>query len=53
MLPVLVLVEFGWLGAGLTWLAHYYHICPVDQAKNDVMLGELFVSMLLQESLII
>ncbi|XP_014475317.1 PREDICTED: sn1-specific diacylglycerol lipase alpha isoform X4 [Dinoponera quadriceps] len=34
----LVLVECGWLGAGLTWLTYYYHICPVDQAK-DVMLG--------------
>ncbi|XP_011152987.2 sn1-specific diacylglycerol lipase alpha isoform X3 [Harpegnathos saltator] len=34
----LLLVECGWLGAGLTWLTYYYHICPVDQAK-DVMLG--------------
>ncbi|KAL6261288.1 hypothetical protein P5V15_008810 [Pogonomyrmex californicus] len=34
----LVLVETGWLCAGVSWLAHYYQTCPVDQAK-DVMLG--------------
>ncbi|XP_024890963.1 sn1-specific diacylglycerol lipase alpha isoform X2 [Temnothorax curvispinosus] len=34
----LVLVETGWLCAGVTWLVHYYQTCPVDQAK-DVMLG--------------
>ncbi|XP_011260986.1 sn1-specific diacylglycerol lipase alpha isoform X6 [Camponotus floridanus] len=34
----LVLVETGWLCAGVTWLARYYQTCRVDQAK-DVMLG--------------
>nr|XP_012217034.1 PREDICTED: sn1-specific diacylglycerol lipase alpha isoform X5 [Linepithema humile] len=34
----MVLVEIGWLCAGVTWLARYYQTCPVDQAK-DVMLG--------------
>ncbi|XP_011164880.1 diacylglycerol lipase-alpha isoform X4 [Solenopsis invicta] len=34
----LVLVEIGWLCAGVTWLVRYYQTCPVDQAK-DVMLG--------------
>ncbi|XP_020295479.1 sn1-specific diacylglycerol lipase alpha isoform X3 [Pseudomyrmex gracilis] len=34
----LVLVEIGWLCAGVTWLMHYYQTCLVDQAK-DVMLG--------------
>lgn len=39
MILVLVLVETGWLCAGVTWLVHYYQTCLVDQAK-DVMLGE-------------
>ncbi|KAG7212746.1 hypothetical protein KM043_013011 [Ampulex compressa] len=34
----LLLVETGWLCAGITWLTRYYQTCPVDQAK-DVMLG--------------
>ncbi|XP_029179132.1 sn1-specific diacylglycerol lipase alpha isoform X6 [Nylanderia fulva] len=34
----LVLVETGWLCAGVTWLARYYQTCRVDQAK-EVMLG--------------
>jgi len=38
---VLILVETGWLCAGVTWLARYYQTCPMDQAK-DVMLGKFF-----------
>ncbi|XP_046832371.1 diacylglycerol lipase-alpha isoform X4 [Vespa crabro] len=34
----LLLVEAGWLCAGITWLTRFYQTCPVDQAK-DVMLG--------------
>nr|XP_031827604.1 sn1-specific diacylglycerol lipase alpha isoform X1 [Nomia melanderi]XP_031827605.1 sn1-specific diacylglycerol lipase alpha isoform X1 [Nomia melanderi]XP_031827606.1 sn1-specific diacylglycerol lipase alpha isoform X1 [Nomia melanderi]XP_031827607.1 sn1-specific diacylglycerol lipase alpha isoform X1 [Nomia melanderi]XP_031827610.1 sn1-specific diacylglycerol lipase alpha isoform X1 [Nomia melanderi]XP_031827611.1 sn1-specific diacylglycerol lipase alpha isoform X1 [Nomia melanderi] len=34
----LLLVEAGWLCAGVTWLTHYYQSCPVDQVR-DVMLG--------------
>ncbi|KAK2588417.1 hypothetical protein KPH14_004418 [Odynerus spinipes] len=34
----LLLVEAGWLCAGVTWLTRFYQTCPVDQAK-DVMLG--------------
>ncbi|XP_076640585.1 inactivation no afterpotential E isoform X2 [Colletes latitarsis] len=34
----LLLVETGWLCAGVTWLAHYYQTCPIDQVR-DVMLG--------------
>ncbi|XP_070515541.1 diacylglycerol lipase-alpha isoform X1 [Cardiocondyla obscurior] len=34
----LVLVEIGWLCAGVTWLVRYYQTCPGDRAK-DVMLG--------------
>ncbi|XP_076163450.1 inactivation no afterpotential E isoform X3 [Ptiloglossa arizonensis] len=34
----LLLVETGWLCAGVTWLIHYYQTCPVDQLR-DVMLG--------------
>lgn len=38
-IPVLLLVEVGWLCAGVTWLTHYYQSCPADQAK-DVMLSK-------------
>ncbi|XP_014605975.1 PREDICTED: sn1-specific diacylglycerol lipase alpha isoform X2 [Polistes canadensis] len=34
----LLLVEAGWLCAGVTWLTRFYQSCPVDQIK-DVMLG--------------
>ncbi|XP_076278815.1 inactivation no afterpotential E isoform X1 [Lasioglossum baleicum] len=34
----LLLVETGWLCAGVTWLTHYYQTCPVDQVR-EVMLG--------------
>ncbi|XP_026669234.1 sn1-specific diacylglycerol lipase alpha isoform X5 [Ceratina calcarata] len=34
----LLLVETGWLCAGVIWLTHYYQTCPVDRLK-DVMLG--------------
>ncbi|XP_078050990.1 inactivation no afterpotential E isoform X2 [Augochlora pura] len=34
----LMLVETGWLCAGVTWLTHYYQTCPVDQVR-EVMLG--------------
>ncbi|XP_054001442.1 diacylglycerol lipase-alpha isoform X3 [Hylaeus anthracinus] len=34
----LLLVEAGWLCAGVTWLTHYYQTCPIDQIR-DVMLG--------------
>ncbi|XP_015434620.1 PREDICTED: sn1-specific diacylglycerol lipase alpha [Dufourea novaeangliae] len=34
----MLLVETGWLCAGVTWLTHYYQTCPVDQVR-DVMLG--------------
>ncbi|PBC32366.1 Sn1-specific diacylglycerol lipase alpha [Apis cerana cerana] len=35
---VLLLVEIGWLCAGIIWLTHFYQTCPVDRMK-DVMLG--------------
>ncbi|XP_043281706.1 diacylglycerol lipase-alpha isoform X2 [Venturia canescens] len=34
----LLLVEMGWLCAGVAWLVQYYQTCPVDQAK-EVTLG--------------
>ncbi|XP_015173083.1 PREDICTED: sn1-specific diacylglycerol lipase alpha isoform X2 [Polistes dominula] len=34
----LLLVEAGWLCAGVTWITRFYQSCPVDQVK-DVMLG--------------
>ncbi|CAL7951513.1 unnamed protein product [Xylocopa violacea] len=34
----LLLVETGWLCAGVTWLTYYYQTCPVDRIK-DIMLG--------------
>ncbi|XP_026299976.1 sn1-specific diacylglycerol lipase alpha isoform X5 [Apis mellifera] len=34
----LLLVEIGWLCAGIIWLTHFYQTCPVDRMK-DVMLG--------------
>ncbi|XP_012144410.1 inactivation no afterpotential E isoform X4 [Megachile rotundata] len=34
----LMLIETGWLCAGVTWLTHYYQTCPVDR-MNDVTLG--------------
>ncbi|XP_066600211.1 diacylglycerol lipase-alpha isoform X2 [Prorops nasuta] len=34
----LLLVETGWLCAGVTWLIQYYQACPAKEAK-DVMLG--------------
>ncbi|CAK9798448.1 Diacylglycerol lipase-alpha [Anthophora plagiata] len=34
----LLVVEAGWLCAGVTWLTHYYQTCPIDQI-TDVMLG--------------
>ncbi|XP_076247442.1 inactivation no afterpotential E isoform X4 [Calliopsis andreniformis] len=34
----LLLVETGWLCAGVTWIMYYYQTCPVNQVK-DIMLG--------------
>ncbi|XP_012280956.1 sn1-specific diacylglycerol lipase alpha isoform X1 [Orussus abietinus] len=34
----LLLVETGWLCAGVTWLTFHYQTCPVDQAK-EIILG--------------
>ncbi|XP_034190857.1 inactivation no afterpotential E isoform X4 [Osmia lignaria lignaria] len=34
----LMLIETGWLCAGVTWLVRYYQTCPVDR-MNDVTLG--------------
>ncbi|XP_071876018.1 inactivation no afterpotential E isoform X2 [Bombus fervidus] len=35
---LLLLVETGWLCAGITWLTHFYQSCTIGQVK-DVMLG--------------
>ena len=43
MFTVLLLVETGWLSAGVTWLIFFYQSCPVDKAK-DFMLGKLIFS---------
>ncbi|XP_076687262.1 inactivation no afterpotential E isoform X1 [Andrena cerasifolii] len=37
---LLLLVETGWLCAGVTWIIYYYQSCPVNQLK-DIMLGLL------------
>lgn len=42
---VLLLVEIGWLCAGIIWLTHFYQTCPVDRMK-DVMLGKFSTSKL-------
>lgn len=39
---VLLLVETGWLCAGITWLAHFYQSCTSIGQVKDVMLGKLF-----------
>ncbi|XP_044017394.1 diacylglycerol lipase-alpha isoform X5 [Aphidius gifuensis] len=34
-----MLIEIGWLCAGVTWLVHFYKNCSIDQTKKDVFLG--------------
>ncbi|XP_050484833.1 diacylglycerol lipase-alpha isoform X5 [Bombus huntii] len=36
---LLLLVETGWLCAGITWLAHFYQSCTSIGQVKDVMLG--------------
>ncbi|XP_015602963.1 sn1-specific diacylglycerol lipase alpha isoform X2 [Cephus cinctus] len=33
----LLLVEAGWLCAGVTWLTFFYQTCPVDQVKDFIL----------------
>lgn len=34
-----MIIESGWLSAGIAWLVNYYIDCPVGKAK-DTVLGE-------------
>lgn len=38
---VLLLLEAGWLGAGITWLVKFYETCPEVHARK-FMLSEYF-----------
>ncbi|KAL3270811.1 hypothetical protein HHI36_021333 [Cryptolaemus montrouzieri] len=32
-----MLIEAGWLGAGVYWLVTYYKTCPIEKAKESVL----------------
>lgn len=32
-----MLIEAGWLSAGVTWLIKFYVDCPIDSAKQTVL----------------
>lgn len=32
-----MIIEAGWLSAGIAWLVNYYLDCPVDKAKDTVL----------------
>ncbi|KAK9886536.1 hypothetical protein WA026_016811 [Henosepilachna vigintioctopunctata] len=34
---VVMLIEAGWLGAGVYWLVTYYKSCPIEKAKESVL----------------
>lgn len=40
-ISVFMLIEIGWLCAGVTWFVHYYKNCSIDQTKKDVILGKI------------
>lgn len=36
-----MIIEAGWLSAGVTWLIKFYVDCPIDNAKETVLgIGE-------------
>ncbi|XP_043481702.1 diacylglycerol lipase-alpha isoform X4 [Leptopilina heterotoma] len=49
----LLLVETGWLCAGVTWLAYFYQSCPVDQTKKDIMLALIISNWCIQASVVV
>lgn len=32
-----MLIEAGWLSAGVTWMVKFYVDCPIDNAKEAVL----------------
>ncbi|XP_051162708.1 diacylglycerol lipase-alpha isoform X2 [Leptopilina boulardi] len=49
----LLLVETGWLCAGVTWLAYFYQSCPVDQTKKEIMLALIISNWCIQASVVV